>query len=196
MGVFVRDVGPYDGGVQGLEDPTGLNVSDALPKSASSSSKDVNAQNMSPRGPVKRGSEPTLKAGIPSPKPVKRSMSELASTIRVKPTRTLSKLNLAGGGSGVGSSNNNFFTPSSRSGSPIFTTPPRSKQLQNDPDTLGGLAQDNNMTEYEKKKSDLQMRVYKARAQIPPQIYLRIFRHPEECVEASEIMDTLHVERS
>ena len=52
------------------------------------------------------------------------------------------------------------------------------------------------MTELEKKRMDLQMRVYKARAQIPPHIHLRVFRKAEECVEASELLDTLHAGRT
>jgi hypothetical protein len=51
------------------------------------------------------------------------------------------------------------------------------------------------LTELEKKREELQMRVYRARIQIPLHIPLRIFRKPEECVEASEKLDTLHVGR-
>jgi hypothetical protein len=52
------------------------------------------------------------------------------------------------------------------------------------------------MTELEKKRIDLQMRVYKARAQMPSNIHLRVFRQAGECVETSELLDTLHVGRT
>jgi len=44
------------------------------------------------------------------------------------------------------------------------------------------------MTEVEKKRYELQMRVYRARTQMPSQIVLRIFREPAECVEVEEEM--------
>lgn len=42
------------------------------------------------------------------------------------------------------------------------------------------------MTEVEKKRYELQMRVYRARTQIPSHIVLRVFREPSECVEVEE----------
>ncbi|TFK39506.1 hypothetical protein BDQ12DRAFT_712190 [Crucibulum laeve] len=45
------------------------------------------------------------------------------------------------------------------------------------------------LTDAEKKRYMLQMRVYKARTQMPSNVPLRIFRHPEECVEAEEIFE-------
>ncbi|KAH9479808.1 Phosphatidate phosphatase APP1 [Psilocybe cubensis] len=45
------------------------------------------------------------------------------------------------------------------------------------------------ISEAEKKRNDLQMRVYRARTQMPSHIPLRIFRDPSECVEAQEILD-------
>ncbi|KAF9499558.1 hypothetical protein BDN71DRAFT_1441689 [Pleurotus eryngii] len=44
------------------------------------------------------------------------------------------------------------------------------------------------MSEPEKKKFDLQTRVYRARTQMPGHIPLRVFRSPEECVEAEFIL--------
>jgi len=49
------------------------------------------------------------------------------------------------------------------------------------------------MTEHEKKRVELQIRVYRARAQIPPHVHLRVFRKAEECVEVEEILDMTHV---
>ena len=44
------------------------------------------------------------------------------------------------------------------------------------------------LTESEKRRKDLQLRVYRARTQMPGHIPLRIFRDPEECVEAQQIL--------
>jgi len=45
----------------------------------------------------------------------------------------------------------------------------------------------------EKKRQDLQTRVWRARREIPAHIPLRVFRRPEECVEAREILERLNV---
>ncbi|PPQ85263.1 hypothetical protein CVT25_010036 [Psilocybe cyanescens] len=45
------------------------------------------------------------------------------------------------------------------------------------------------ISDAEKKRNDLQMRVYRARTQMPSHIPLRIFRDPSECVEAKGILD-------
>jgi hypothetical protein len=49
------------------------------------------------------------------------------------------------------------------------------------------------LSEAEKKRIELQCRVQKARALVPYHIPLRIFRSPEECLEAEEILEKLHV---
>ena len=41
----------------------------------------------------------------------------------------------------------------------------------------------------EKRRAQLQLRVYRARTQIPGHIPLRVFREPAECAEAQEILD-------
>lgn len=51
-----------------------------------------------------------------------------------------------------------------------------------------GGANGGKMTEVEKKRYELQMRVYRARTQMPSHIVLRVFREPSECVEAEEII--------
>lgn len=44
------------------------------------------------------------------------------------------------------------------------------------------------MTDAEKKKYALQVRVYRARTQMPGHVPLRVFRDPVECVEVEEIL--------
>lgn len=48
------------------------------------------------------------------------------------------------------------------------------------------------MTDSERRQYELQLRVYKARLEMPPHVPLRIFRQPEECVEAKQVLDRLH----
>ncbi|KAI9067975.1 hypothetical protein FKP32DRAFT_1588164 [Trametes sanguinea] len=49
------------------------------------------------------------------------------------------------------------------------------------------------MSDVERKRWDLQTRLWRARLEVPPHIPLRIFREPEECVEVDEILDRLQV---
>ena len=51
------------------------------------------------------------------------------------------------------------------------------------------------MTDGERKQYDLQARVYKARADIPASIPLRVFREPSECIEVAQILDDLKLGR-
>jgi hypothetical protein len=52
------------------------------------------------------------------------------------------------------------------------------------------------MTEAERKRYELQQRVYRARMEIPDRIPFRVFRDPSECVEARQILDTLNLAHS
>jgi len=45
------------------------------------------------------------------------------------------------------------------------------------------------LSDVEKRRVQLQSRVYRARTQIPGHIPLRVFREPTECAEAQEILD-------
>ncbi|CDO69656.1 hypothetical protein BN946_scf184851.g44 [Trametes cinnabarina] len=49
------------------------------------------------------------------------------------------------------------------------------------------------MSDAEKKRWDLQTRVWRARLEVPTHVPIRIFREPEECVEVDEILDRLQV---
>lgn len=56
-------------------------------------------------------------------------------------------------------------------------------------DTYGGARQV--MSEAERRLSELQMRIWRVRLDVPEHIPLRIFRQPEECEEANIILDGL-----
>jgi hypothetical protein len=43
--------------------------------------------------------------------------------------------------------------------------------------------------EWEKKRNELQTRVWRARMQIPVHIPLRVFKRPEDCVEVWDVLD-------
>jgi hypothetical protein len=49
------------------------------------------------------------------------------------------------------------------------------------------------LSDPEKRRWELQVRVYRARATMPKQVALRIFRDPSECVEAGYILDQLNI---
>lgn len=44
------------------------------------------------------------------------------------------------------------------------------------------------MSDAERKRCGLQMRVYRARTQMPGHVLLRVFRDPGECVEVEEVL--------
>jgi hypothetical protein len=45
------------------------------------------------------------------------------------------------------------------------------------------------LTESEKKRMQLQARLWKACAEVPTNVVIRVFRDPQECVEASQVID-------
>jgi len=48
------------------------------------------------------------------------------------------------------------------------------------------------MSEGERKRAELQNRVWSARASVPRHIVLRIFKDPSECVEVEELLKKRH----
>jgi hypothetical protein len=48
---------------------------------------------------------------------------------------------------------------------------------------VGGAPGSGRLSESEKKRQDLQTRVYRARTQMPSSVKLRVFRNPSECAE-------------
>jgi hypothetical protein len=49
------------------------------------------------------------------------------------------------------------------------------------------------LSEPERKRQELQVRVNRARATIPATIPFRVFRDPRECVEAAQLLDKMHI---
>lgn len=194
--VFVRDVTAADGG-EGVRDPTGSELTSGEGMGAAGFAGDptlTQAAVVGLRAPLKRGStgsDPLLPPNPPyasRERPsAKRTVSEIASGIKDKPMRAMSKLSTMSESRtpGVGMPpGGNYFTSS----------PTPSRQNSYDAGAPGTYPMEN-MTEQERKMFLLQSRIYRARAMIPNHISLRIFRKPEECVEASRLLDKLLVAR-
>jgi hypothetical protein len=47
------------------------------------------------------------------------------------------------------------------------------------------------LSDADKKRNGLQMRVYRARTQMPGHVPLRVFRNPKECVEVEEVLKSV-----
>ncbi|KAI0630600.1 hypothetical protein C8Q77DRAFT_1160159 [Trametes polyzona] len=73
----------------------------------------------------------------------------------------------------------------------------RQKQQEEQPPTptsAGARSQPPSpVSDAEKRRWELQARVWKARVDVPPHIPIRVFREPEECVEVDGILDRLQV---
>ena len=65
----------------------------------------------------------------------------------------------------------------------------RSQQTGSSTSSESSSSRRGSMTETEKKRTELQLRVYRARTQMPSHIPLRVFRNPSECIEVQEILD-------
>ncbi|KAF7983739.1 hypothetical protein HWV62_19705 [Athelia sp. TMB] len=191
--VFIRDVTALDGG-EGVRDPTGTELGSrdglgaGMGRGGPSDAGLAQAAAVGLTAPVRQGStgDPLLPPTPPyaSERPAaRRTMSEIASGLKHKPARTMSKLSIMSESMtpGVGASVPGGYYASS-------PTPSR----QNSYD---GTYPMENMAEPERKMFLLQSRIYRARAQMPNHVTLRIFRKPEECVEASHLLDKLFVHR-
>ena len=94
---------------------------------------------------------------------------------------------LPGGGSYV-SEPDTYFTANP---SPPLPPPPLARST-----STGSILQrgPSLVSEPEKRRNELQMRVWRARVQIPQHIPLRIFRRPEECLEAKSVLERFSAE--
>ena len=52
------------------------------------------------------------------------------------------------------------------------------------------------LSESEKKRVQLQARLWRACAEVPTNVVIRVFRDPEECVEASQVISPHPVRES
>lgn len=74
-----------------------------------------------------------------------------------------------------------------------YTGTPLAEEPESAVSTPGAGGPQRVVSEPERKRDELQARIYRARGVMPEHIPLRVFRHPRECVEAGEILDRLHI---
>lgn len=179
LAVFIRDVSA-NSGLPPLGDPTGSNVFEmdrATPPPLSRKSRGSTMRTPIARSTSDRGGTP--KYAVRRPR-------------RMQSDTMLSTAPLENSGS--------YFTSSSLTDSPVTEEPVPIEQMstQSSPgmiteqvsyDTYGDARQV--MSEAERRLSELQMRIWRARLDVPEHIPLRIFRQPEECEEANIILDGL-----
>ncbi|PIL25177.1 hypothetical protein GSI_13066 [Ganoderma sinense ZZ0214-1] len=217
LAIFIRDASVRENDVmRPLDDPTGADAArwDAFqsgavpPGSATSQTNGGFAPSASKRASSRYAS---------------RSMSEATPgsppAIPSKATRSFSGLDLSAlSRNSSGSSSPNYFSSTPRSYSPIteeppwqptmttatddkswpppgFSKPPPGSQAERRESRSSSQTPSPTDAESERKRWDLQTRVWKARLDVPPQIPLRMFREPEECVEVNQILDRLQLRR-
>lgn len=195
LAVFIRDVGDPSSGQHVLDDPTGWNAIGA----AGTGLPYIQTPGGTPSYP------------IPTPR---RSLSDLVLNRPPKTGRTPPALDTT-----IPENRTSYFTPSPLSAEPqpmeeaeevdLIKTPRPAPQFNNPftgrsipPNTsttrssslLSGVSTTSSafaqrLSDADKKRLDLQTRVYRARTQMPGHIPLRVFRDPDECVEAGEILE-------
>jgi hypothetical protein len=163
--IFIRDVNTYEDGGGGIEDPTGAHARDGGRKR--------NPWGMS----MSRGGRTSPKfMSSPSP-PSSPEMSQAPSSSSegyVSKTPTLSTP------SGQRPFTDTLYSePESYSPSHTTITPTM----------MPTLTHRLTLSEPEKKRVQLQTRVWKACAEVPMNVVFRVFRDPLECVEAFQVID-------
>lgn len=208
LAVFVRDAGPHTDDAL-LDDPTGWRIVEgrkggpggsqsAAPILAAARLADMIEQEKDMVTPTQGSFRPD------SPQPAfaseerpkaRRGISDLAAAKlnetknKAKALRTPRHSSSVGAepqffsspGSGRNSSSTSSLSSDTSSVSSVASYMPKRKTTQE----LSAL------TPGERRRYDLQMRVWSARTQIPSHIPLRIFRKPEECVEMYPILTKL-----
>ncbi|KAA1468924.1 hypothetical protein DENSPDRAFT_834421 [Dentipellis sp. KUC8613] len=217
LAIFVRDVNTYDDGEGGVEDPTGHAVlesgslaqalatktggSRAGTRSAtglsmstiSSSSSNVSTPTglarrarHSPRGSESLPTSPTILVPPALPFADGRTRSVSGDYFTSQSHSPVPSSPLASSPASSSSSSSGRMTPSA-----LWTTEPQ--QYAHGPPSpaisVSSAGRSTSMSEAEKKRYNLQLRIWKARLEVPPEIVFRVFREPAECVEAMEIVD-------
>jgi Uncharacterized conserved protein (DUF2183) len=168
--IFIRDVNTYEDGGGGIEDPTGSRAGEENRKKSSLSAL------------VSRG-------GLWSPKSTGCQPLTLSPAASRTPTESTS-------------TEDYFFhrTPSSPATSSqkpytevLFSEPSSDESLfrpvlPHSP-AATTLSHRSSMSESDKKRMNLQMRLWKACTEIPAHVVIRVFRDPQECVEPCRVID-------
>lgn len=182
IGIFLRDA---DDSYSPLEDPTGINAIFAIPSASTT-----------------RSSASTRSFSSSSLKQIARGSSSTSTTFGVvEPTdRFTAAPESYAPVESPNSQPGKHRVPASSKSSLSYT--PRRSTATSISSTTGGRSQEErmnfvtykehpaytSMSDVEKKRCDLQMRVYKARVVVPDAIPLRVFRDPRECEEAQRTL--------
>ncbi|KAI0255750.1 hypothetical protein BJV78DRAFT_1358435 [Lactifluus subvellereus] len=165
--IFIRDVNTYEDGGGGIEDPTGLHAGNESRKRSSFGS-------LASRG------------GLWSPK----STGLLPSPITSRPPSE-------------STTSTEDYSPRTSSLPATSTQKPYTDVLCSEPSTddnllqnvtpitrtASSLSRSASVSESDKKRANLQMRLWRACAEVPAHVVIRVFRDPQECVEASRVID-------
>jgi hypothetical protein len=223
LAVFVRDVGA-DGPAPPLDDPTGAHAADAAPihaspagtpslaganvgagtgtsgtggiLSASLSRSDTTSSTASDLVPPQLPyAEPGAGAEAVAPRRGSLSSDATPRAVPYAPYKSRSSRQSSGSSLRSDVSASGYFAQPGRS--PAMQTTFTGTPVAEEPEPAHGRrSKDAQLSEPERRRMDLQARVHRARALIPPTIPLRIFRDPQECVEAAELLDKLHIGRA
>ncbi|KAJ7045854.1 hypothetical protein C8F04DRAFT_989210 [Mycena alexandri] len=198
LAVFIRDVETGER----LEDPTGWNaVHDHTTTTAATmlDNQDWPRESWPPSTPTLTATPPAY--NIPSPGPYKEYFPTPSMTTEPEPIPGMSMSTTARPTNGqmrVPSINTNAQAPSSSSASirslrtPTSAASIRSVASNNTSVSASSMAsaqtQQRVLLEADRRRAELQLRVWRARAVIPAHVPLRIFRDPAECVEAEAVL--------
>ena len=162
--IFIRDVNTYEDGEGGIEDPTGICVRDGRISAQDLQTKKKNSSGgQAPR--EGRWSPRSMSSQLLPPSPA-ASRASSGSTDDSIPTLFY----------GSGPQENYMDTLSSEPGSGSMSQP------------LAPSIARTLTSESDKQRLNLQMRLWRACTEVPPNTVLRVFREPQECVEAFQII--------
>jgi hypothetical protein len=191
LGIFVRDAGSWEEGVGAVDDPTGAKWMTIMGPNGKECRKDSTGKTVT--------SDATINARLaglaitqggnrpPTLDPLNPSSEFFThnSSAPPPPSRTST-------GHGSLAAEPGFYLESGSR----FSTPPMASE-SDDAAVLAVRSEQwvkrQGSTDAEKRRAELQVRVWKARSIVPEHIPLRVFRDPDECMEVEDILDKLHV---
>jgi hypothetical protein len=220
LAIFIRDVNQYDEGVTGLDDPLGTwRTSMDLKEPVTPGGGRRAAAIRAVRHPKRAVSDlltpttPRDKISNPPLPPMPRSRpSSISSAPAVPPDYFSSSLNSGSASSSPRLRSSPLDIQQSQTSAAGYENKICYQEPHADPDATpmpdsistfsgedaitpsAGSAPTQGISVGERRRFELQQRVYKARALVPAQISLRIFREPQECIEAWTILEKLHVD--
>ncbi|KAI0305990.1 hypothetical protein B0F90DRAFT_1695185 [Multifurca ochricompacta] len=163
--IFIRDVNTYEDGGGGIEDPIGIRSRENARKKSSLEIPILRGGRWSPRSMSSRS--------LPPSPAVSRTSSESTNDYFTSPSSVTNGQRIY--------TDSLFSEPGSDSNfSPSITPPAPASGMSTSRAPI---------SESDKKRMSLQMRLWKACAEVPTNIVIRVFRDPQDCVEAFQVID-------